>query len=172
MSQCRHMKDGLGTTTWSRAWIIEALLWINQKHECTVQALVVWSCDWVGGRDGGRGPAPEPRMRRMGGFQCPSLFASASETFSSHAASCDCGGVWICASSSSSPCPCEGVGCRRSNRAAVAVDPVVRCGDCGERAGQMSKVVQDMWVFLASVVPSRDTGRVGQFSVIVVLNAS
>lgn len=110
MSQCKHMKDGLGTTTWSWAWIIEALLWINQKHECTVQALVVWSCDWVGGRDGGAGSrAREPRMRRMGGFQCPSLFASASGTFSSHAASCDCGGVWICASSSSSssPCPCE-----------------------------------------------------------------
>lgn len=65
-------------------------------------------------------------------------------------------------------------------RTVVAVDPVARCGNCGERASQISKLwdevlrggeIQDMWVFVASVV-SEDAGRVSQVSVIVVPNAS
>ncbi len=84
--------DSLEITTWSRAWIIEALLWINQKRGCSVDALalVVVMVDgfmWLSGRGASclpshHTPGPEShllRKRRMGGFQCTSLFASASK---------------------------------------------------------------------------------------------
>lgn len=109
----------LGTTTWSRAWIIEALLWINQRDGCSVDALalVVVMVDgimWLSGRDASclsshsrtREPSHEEEEEEDGRFSVyQSLCISIKERFPCHACLCESVNGCVCPSSSSPHLP-------------------------------------------------------------------
>lgn len=159
------MKDSLGTTTWSRAWIIEALLWINQKHGCTVDALalvvvvvdgIMWLSGWGVCPDFPLITVQDQRAISWGGWEVFSVPVSLHQHQREISMPCWSVCVYKCVymlllllfSPPPRLCYWEEKGWAIAivtmpqliGRTVVVVVPLARCGECAEIASQIWKL--------------------------------